>query len=267
VHLLDVGAVEYFGGIEKGGTFTLVVNARGVGWKNLDFATMKLAGPIVENNFPERQYRTYVVSSGTLVTIAWRAVSTFLDPGTVFKIKLVDSLSSSKDYIAVDFDASTVVDLEKAFAAGPATRASQSSTPSMIIPSTAPSIKPETHRLKIIEPRRGVLFKRGKVSSLWRLRHCELITTPPAALMYGPSPTAPKKRLILHSVAVEIGEVGPYHTMTLTLPTEADSLATFGVRNRDDALEWATAILEASAPIESGSRIAKYTDNTSNVDA
>lgn len=35
------------------------------------------------------RYRTYVVNVGTVVTFAWRAVSTFLDPGTVVKIRLV----------------------------------------------------------------------------------------------------------------------------------------------------------------------------------
>jgi len=251
VHLLDIGAAEYFGGIERAGTFTLVVNARGVGWKNLDFTTMKLAGPIVENNFPERQYRTYVVSSGTLVTVAWRAVSTFLDPGTVFKIKLVDSLSSSKDEIAIDFDASTILDLEKAFAAGP-TRTSECSRPSTILPSTSPLIQPEMQHLKSNEPKRGVLFKRGKVSSLWRLRHCELLTTPLAVLHSKPSATAPKKGLLLRDAAVEVGQIGPYHTVTVTLPSEADSPTIFGARNRDDALEWATAILEAGMLTESG---------------
>ena len=40
-------------------------------------------------NFPERQYRTYVMSVGVLITFAWNIVSNFLDPGTVFKIRLV----------------------------------------------------------------------------------------------------------------------------------------------------------------------------------
>jgi hypothetical protein len=120
VHLLDVGAAEHFGGVERAGAFTLVVNARGVGWKNLDFATMKLAGPVLERHFPERQYRTYVVSVGPLVTVAWRAVSSFLDPGTVFKIQLVDSLASTKGDLAFDFEPGTLSDLETAFAAPPA---------------------------------------------------------------------------------------------------------------------------------------------------
>ena len=110
VHLLESGCEEFFGGPERAGTFTLVVNAKGVGWKNLDFATMKLAGPVVEGNYPERQFRTYVVSVGSLVTFAWRAVSNFLDPGTVFKIRLVDTFTATPTVLA-DFEEAAIEDI------------------------------------------------------------------------------------------------------------------------------------------------------------
>jgi hypothetical protein len=93
VYLLETGQRDFFGGAEKDGHFCVLLNAKGVGRRNLDFAMMKVAGPIIELNYPERQYRTFVLSVGTVITMAWRAVSNFLDPGTVFKIRLVGSFA------------------------------------------------------------------------------------------------------------------------------------------------------------------------------
>lgn len=45
------------------------------------------SAPFIERS-PCR-YRTYVVSVPTLVSFAWGIVANFLDPGTVFKIRLV----------------------------------------------------------------------------------------------------------------------------------------------------------------------------------
>jgi hypothetical protein len=44
--------------LSQPGTFVVMANVKGVGRKNLDFALGKIAAPIIELNFPERQYRT-----------------------------------------------------------------------------------------------------------------------------------------------------------------------------------------------------------------
>jgi hypothetical protein len=48
VYLLETGARDFFGGSEKPGLFSIMLNAKGVGRRNIDFAMMKLAGPIIE---------------------------------------------------------------------------------------------------------------------------------------------------------------------------------------------------------------------------
>jgi len=88
VHLLERGQRDFFGGDERPGQFAVLVNAKGFGRRNIDFGMMRSAGPVIELNYPERQYRTYVLSVGPLITFAWGVVSKFLDPGTVFKIRL-----------------------------------------------------------------------------------------------------------------------------------------------------------------------------------
>jgi len=52
-----------------------------------------------------------VVSVGTMITFAWRIVSTFLDPGTVFKIRLVDNFNDKA--LLEDFTAPRIRDLEQ----------------------------------------------------------------------------------------------------------------------------------------------------------
>ena len=89
IYLLEVGARDFFGGAEKPGTFVIILNAAGIGPKNLDIAGGKYAGPILENHFPERQRRTYVVHVGRLIRFAWGIACNFLDPGTVYKICLL----------------------------------------------------------------------------------------------------------------------------------------------------------------------------------
>jgi len=42
VQLLERGQRDFFGGAEKPGHFCILVNARGVGRKNLDFPMMKV---------------------------------------------------------------------------------------------------------------------------------------------------------------------------------------------------------------------------------
>jgi hypothetical protein len=55
VYLLENGQRDFFGGPENPGMFCVLVNAKGAGRKNLDFPMMKIAGPIIELNYPERQ--------------------------------------------------------------------------------------------------------------------------------------------------------------------------------------------------------------------
>jgi len=70
-------------------TFVMVLDCRGMRKKNLDFHMVKLASPIIENNYPERQFATYVLPVGSLITLAWKVIAGFLDPGTAYKIRLV----------------------------------------------------------------------------------------------------------------------------------------------------------------------------------
>ncbi|CAM9864022.1 unnamed protein product, partial [Discosporangium mesarthrocarpum] len=72
--------------------FCLILDCRGVGRKNMDLKLMKAAAPVIENNYPERQHSTYVLPCNGFIMMAWRVISTFIDPGTANKIRMVSSL-------------------------------------------------------------------------------------------------------------------------------------------------------------------------------
>jgi len=55
VYLLESGQRRFFGGPERPGHFCVVLNAAGAGLRHLDFPMMRLAGPMIELNYPERQ--------------------------------------------------------------------------------------------------------------------------------------------------------------------------------------------------------------------
>ncbi|CAM9292423.1 unnamed protein product [Pylaiella littoralis] len=69
--------------------FCLILDCRGAGMNIMDRKLFRVATPIIENNFPETQHATYVLPCNGVITMAWKAISAFLDPGTADKIRLV----------------------------------------------------------------------------------------------------------------------------------------------------------------------------------
>ncbi|CAM9184678.1 unnamed protein product [Ectocarpus sp. 13 AM-2016] len=55
----------------------------------MDRKLFKVATPIIENNFPETQHATYVLPCNGMIMMAWKVISSFIDPGTADKIRLV----------------------------------------------------------------------------------------------------------------------------------------------------------------------------------
>jgi len=342
VHLLETASRDFFGGPEKPGCVTIVANAKGVGWKHLDFAAMKVAvrcvqrgalcrarplcrtmrvlrrplarppshlscpctpqGPTIEGNYPERQFRTYIVSVGSLVTFGWRVVSSFLDPGTTHKIQLVDSLAAPSPSLRADFTPAQLAVIEEAFTNPPttappraptsgastaesaasadaATTATNGTRQTRSTSSSSSSGSTSTGSTSVggslrsgcsssspgptagsVSVRQGILYKRGRRSALWRLRHCDLLrpadldaaVEPPdgvggalPCLSYGPSPEGPRKSLALGGCRVELGRSGAYHTITV-LDGGGQETSVLGSRNQDEALAW-VSVLRAAA--------------------
>eukprot|EP00752_Nemacystus_decipiens_P001571 g1532.t1 len=69
--------------------FCLILDCRGAGTNVMDRKLFKVATPIIENNFPETQHATYVLPCNGIITMAWKVISSFIDPGTADKIRLV----------------------------------------------------------------------------------------------------------------------------------------------------------------------------------
>ena len=55
----------------------------------MDWKLLRMAAPILENNYPERQLSTYVLPVGTFIVMTWKVIATFIDAGTAHKIKLI----------------------------------------------------------------------------------------------------------------------------------------------------------------------------------
>ncbi|CAN0541367.1 unnamed protein product, partial [Ectocarpus sp. 12 AP-2014] len=69
--------------------FCLILDCRGAGTNVMDRKLFKVATPIIENNFPETQHATYVLPCNGMIMMAWKVISSFIDPGTADKIRLV----------------------------------------------------------------------------------------------------------------------------------------------------------------------------------
>ncbi|CAM9470392.1 unnamed protein product, partial [Ectocarpus sp. 8 AP-2014] len=69
--------------------FCLILDCRGAGTNVMDRKLFKVATPIIENNFPETQHATYVLPCNGVIMMAWKVISSFIDPGTADKIRLV----------------------------------------------------------------------------------------------------------------------------------------------------------------------------------
>jgi len=65
-----------------------------------DFEFMKYFANIMQNNYPERLYRTIVYPTGFLFYGIWSIAQVFLDPVTREKVKMVMYLSGVQEYIA-----------------------------------------------------------------------------------------------------------------------------------------------------------------------
>ncbi|CAM9781732.1 unnamed protein product [Chrysoparadoxa australica] len=90
--------------------FVLLVDCRELSRSNLDWELLQKAAPILENNYPERQAATYVLPVGTLATMTWRVIATFIDPGTACKIKLMPGFDSPA--LLEGFSQDAVADLQ-----------------------------------------------------------------------------------------------------------------------------------------------------------
>jgi hypothetical protein len=92
-------------------TFAFVPISSYSSWSHLwNFYPVTFMLLCLQLNFPERQYRTYVMSLGVIITFAWNIVSNFLDPGTVFKIRLVTGFGDP--VLLQDFSAEQIKDIE-----------------------------------------------------------------------------------------------------------------------------------------------------------
>jgi hypothetical protein len=77
---------------------TVMINRTGAG-SNADIEFMRHFTNIMQNNYPERLYRTIVYPSGFIFYGIWSLVSVFLDPVTRDKVKPVMYLSGVQEFV------------------------------------------------------------------------------------------------------------------------------------------------------------------------
>jgi len=79
----------------------LMINRVNAG-NSADMEFMKALTNLLQNNYPERLYRTVVFPSGFVFWGIWQVVQIFLDPVTKDKVKPVMYLSGVQEYISID---------------------------------------------------------------------------------------------------------------------------------------------------------------------
>ena len=118
VYLLETGQRMYFGGPERPGTFCLVVKCKGMGRRNVNLAMARLCAPVLDKHYPNRLELVDGVALPSVVALAWRAASAFVDPATVRKVCLCRGFGAP--VLRQHFSAAQVADLEAGRAGPPA---------------------------------------------------------------------------------------------------------------------------------------------------
>ncbi len=73
---------------KDGDRYSAIFDFKGAGLSNMNMKQIKEMAPVIQDCYPERTYKIFVVNANWLLKIVWGIVKPFLDPCTVTRVHL-----------------------------------------------------------------------------------------------------------------------------------------------------------------------------------